>query len=338
MKTLHSILALTSAAVLSLTLSFEWCKQRQRSWDARMQTLRMHLLESDENGCCTQLQSWEELPRIVQRFLDGIATLSTSPSREDDSTVDSSNMSCSSSSITSKIRSLTIQQEGFFSLQNAWLPFTAYQFVSALARKPGFVWEARIAPKALPRGFQWPRVRVCDAWSNGRGHLEASLAGIITVASMTEPDEVLLQGEMLRWLAEAPLIPTVLHPSTGIVFWHTVPNEPLQAMLSMKDPYTSLQVSLTATFDEKLGRMTTIQGLRPKACANGSGSFELSPWIGHFYNYTWQESVHFFVPTHMECGWIVDGIEELYFKGDNVELNYNVETLRLEQINSRQSQ
>jgi hypothetical protein len=65
------------------------------------------------------------------------------------------------------------------------------------------------------------------------------------------------------------------------------------------------------------------------------------PWKGYLSHYqpttkkqqqqkqqagtdTTADQLIMWVPTHMECGWILDGKEELYFKGNNTDLDYKV--------------
>jgi hypothetical protein len=214
---------------------------------------------------------------------------------------------------THSIHSVSFQQEGKFCIKKKWLPFRADQTISVNPDNLGFVWSSWL--------HSWmPTLNICDAWLEGNAYLRASLGGAIPLVSdrtFRENNEELQVGEMLRWLAEAFLAPSVLLPESGIVTWKDVPDHPEQAMLSMVDPVTGKEAELKVTFTED---KLQIDGLRPAAEGN---SFVLRRWVGWLSKYQWVEDM--WIPTHMECGWINDetGNVELYFVGDNSTIRFN---------------
>jgi hypothetical protein len=58
-------------------------------------------------------------------------------------------------------------------------------------------------------------VRVHDAYVAGEGRLHATLLALITLADLRGTREM-AEGELMRFLAEAPWYPTALLPSQGV--------------------------------------------------------------------------------------------------------------------------
>jgi hypothetical protein len=210
-----------------------------------------------------------------------------------------------------------------------WFPFTARQLVSAVPSSPGFVWEANI--NLIHQKVPWTTLHVCDAWSAGQGHLEAAaLGGALTLATMNDADPILIEGEALRWLAEAVWIPTALR--SGLVTWTAIPDQPYEARLSIVDPYnhgdaTKPFTSLVATFDQDTSFITKIKALRPKL--EGKDKYILSPWSGFFSNFSaFGEGLVVWAPTHGEVGWGLeeDNTLEMYYKGDCLQMEYEWQT------------
>jgi len=276
-----------------------WIGQRRRRWDRTMAALESKLLQQARPSRPHRPDQWKNLPLPVQRYLYRVFP----------------NQNSSSPSL----RWVRFQQKGEFNMNHdRWLPFTARQIMTA----PGFLWEACIY---MGRWQKWgPFVLVCDALVGGEGHLQAALLGVIPVVSLPKHEkdkENLFIGEALRWLAEAPLIPTALLPEQGLVQWSPIPESDHKAKLSLMNPSTNKKLELVATFDPNEGWLTTIEGWRP--AADEKNGFVSKRWIGHLSNY---QPVHhsMWVPKHLEAGWIENGEETLYFKGDIVhELLYD---------------
>lgn len=93
------------------------------------------------------------------------------------------------------------------SVEPKWSAFRSDQLV--VTQRPGFDWDGRIA--ALPG----VAVHVHDALVAGQGLLQARLAGLVSVADVP-PSPQLAEGELMRYLAEAPWYPTALLPSRGV--------------------------------------------------------------------------------------------------------------------------
>lgn len=302
--------------------------KRQGHFNREIAALEFELLEaSKEHGFSLDQplksqQSWDELPPVVTRYL--LRVFQSSVFQQDGQ--DAKSPYILPVSIPA-VRSLSFHQQGSFRLESNWYPFIARQTISTAPNQPGFVWEAALS--FLSHKTTWLtqdiiKVRVCDALVRGQAYLNASLWGILTLAHkqsrLQDPEtDILVLGELLRWLAEAPLYPTVLLPSEGVVTWKAVENEPNQAVAEMNDPFLGSVASILVSFDPESAWISHIGCMRPRMLPNGD--FESTPWKGSLSNYN-RTPEGFWVPTHMECGWILDGTVELYFKGNNLNLDY----------------
>ena len=272
-------------------------------------------------------QSWGELPKAVKRYLQQVFAENK----------------FGASAPMNIICSVDIEQEGLFLVNNVkWMNFTAEQTIAA--ESIGFLWEANLPllnwlPPVVTTSSVAPSIRVYDALVNGKAYLVPSFMGVIPFPedkNLKGHQSELLLGELLRWLTEATLIPTVLLPAAGVASWAPVLNEEQMAYMTVVEPFTGIEAKAKFTFDEKSGWPSKVQCMRPYG---GPDGFALKPWIGYFSNYKKVNSM--WIPAHMEAGWLLenDGSGEgrnnsrevLYFKGDNVKLKYKFGPPRGEQ-------
>ena len=102
----------------------------------------------------------------------------------------------------------------------------------------GFDWDARVAMVPfLP-------VRVRDAYVAGEGILHDALAGVVTVADLRGAGEV-VEGELMRFLAEAAWYPTALLPSPDLS-WTALGDRSARATLVDGPNAVSLQFDFDA--------------------------------------------------------------------------------------------
>jgi hypothetical protein len=195
-------------------------------------------------------------------------------------------------------QSARVSQRGTFRSEEGgrWHPFTATQHIATAV--PGFVWDARIA--LLP----WVHVRVMDAYVGGSGELEARLASVIPVARM-RPGPALNEGELLRYLAEAPWVPTALLPAMGVA-WEAIDDRSARATL--RDGATS--ASLVFTFNVR-NEVERVSGLRP--FRRDDGTTEPRAWVGRWSHYDRRGGL--LVPTEGEVAWATAGRERPYWRG-----------------------
>lgn len=156
-----------------------------------------------------------------------------------------------------RVRGALFSQRGRFNLGEAeerWCPFTASQRV--VTARPGFDWDARIA---LAPGL---KVFVHDAYLAGEGRLHASVLGLFTVAAQRGTPEM-AEGELMRFLAEAPWYPTVLLPGQG-VRWEAIDEN--SALATLTDGET--RVALVFGFDAD-GLIDSVQAPARQRMVNG---------------------------------------------------------------------
>ncbi len=196
------------------------------------------------------------------------------------------------------LEAVRIVQHGTFRRERsaAWSPFTATQHVTT--RPPGFVWDARI--EMVP----WIPVRVIDAYLEGRGHLHASLGGILTVADPAS-DPALDEGELMRYLAEAPLYPTVLLPGRNVEW---TPIDDRSARATIVDRGTTASLVFHVNDRNEVERVT---GERP--FMNEDGTYERRSWNGYWHTY--EERAGIRRPVDGEVAWTYPDGEESYWRG-----------------------
>ena len=281
----------------------------------------------------------QELPKAVHRFFCRISskpTLTNDKINDHDNNVEDVSSSKEQNHDTSNnfprpilppIKTLQLEQKGFLRMNGTWLPFKAHQVVSARSRNPGFVWDASFA-SGSGEGLMgplmiWLRIHVVDSWVRGKGRLTAHFLGFIPIvpapASHDEEDR-LTRGEMLRWLAEAALVPNILLPEAGLVSWNAIDGYDDRAQMLFKDPYTSKEVEITAFFNEE-GFMTSVECMRDRIVGK---NYVLTPFVGYFSKFEFIPDVGIWVPSHMECGYVIDEKVDLYFKGDNFGWNFDL--------------
>ena len=187
-------------------------------------------------------------------------------------------------------------------MNNKWIPFTA-NTVSTIS-PPGFVWDATMMYMGIP-------IQVRDMFIKNKGTMEASLFGVYSIVRLSDTPEANI-GELMRWLAEI-----VLYPSAFLLEqWKFTPSSEKVTVELQSYP----DISIDFYFDEKTNLIYKIYAIRPKLVGNET---ILSPWEGHMFDYKLYHDVY--VPTRMEVGWYEDGELELYFKGYNLDFDFQNE-------------
>lgn len=202
-----------------------------------------------------------------------------------------------------------MEQRGTFrkSAANPWRPFTATQHVTV--RPPGFVWDATI--EMLP-GIP---VRVVDAYHDGRGLLRATLGGVLPVMEAA-PGAALDEGELLRYLAEAPLYPTALLPDAGVE-WTPIDDASARATLV----HGGTTAALTFRFNDR-NEVERVEGRR--GFTHEDGTVEMRPWVGYWHRYRKRGGMR--VPTEGEVAWRDPEQGEVpYWRGRIDRLTYRPE-------------
>ncbi|MEW6335305.1 MAG: DUF6544 family protein [Thermodesulfobacteriota bacterium] len=204
------------------------------------------------------------------------------------------------------VSAVTMAHRGTFNMRESgegWKPFTSTQRV--ITRRPGFDWDARIA--VMPA----VTVRVHDAYIAGEGVLQAALYGLVTLVEMRGTPEI-AQGELMRFLAEAPWYPTALLPGQG-VRWEAV--DGTSAKATIRDGETT--VALLFRFDDQ----GLIASVRAEARGRAVGGAMIpTPWEGRWGGYEVRDGMR--VPTEGEVAWLLPGGPKPYWRGRVTRLAY----------------
>ena len=216
-------------------------------------------------------------------------------------------------------RSLRIDQEGEFLLKRRWIPFRATQEFSARPTHAGFVWDAVMKTKTFVPNVTIP-VHVRDAYVNGVGIMKAQLPGGIPIVNMKDTPE-LNEGELMRWVAEAPLFPLALLPPTD----RERGKDDKEATMTERGAtlefvHRDNSVRVHFRFDPSTHMIASIHAERPRIV--DGGRYEMMHWEGRFAEYEIHGGI--VVPTRMEVGWQTEENAplEMYFRGKNFNFIY----------------
>jgi hypothetical protein len=196
------------------------------------------------------------------------------------------------------------QGEFRMSPDGGWHPFTASQSFSA--SPPAFVWDAAIDVGPLVT------VRVTDQYIHGEGAIRARAASLVTVAEQHGTPE-LASGELLRYLAEAVLMPTALLPMAGVQW---TPLDDFSAIASLTDGNTTARA--TFHFGPR-GEVSRITAMRYR---DVHGEKVLTPWEGQFREYHAMNGM--MIPMFGEVAWILPTGSQPYYRGRTTQVAYEV--------------
>lgn len=184
------------------------------------------------------------------------------------------------------VRRARVEQRGEFALQpGEWRRMRATQ--TFWVGPPAFVWDASIG--MLP-GID---VRVRDGYFGGSASMKASIAGLVSLVDQADTPG-LPEGALVRYLAEAPLVPTALLPSAGVA-WTAVDDSTARATISD----AGITVTVTVQFAAS-GEITRIAADRYRD-VNGVGV--LAPFHGTWSDYRRVDGM--MVPAASEAGWLL---------------------------------
>jgi hypothetical protein len=247
---------------------------------ARLEAARQPAIRSRYNA-----QELEGLPAPVQRYFHAVL--------KDGQSV---------------ITSVTVRHAGTFNVtalgsRELWIPFTSQQHV--LTRRPGFVWNARMA---LIPGIA---ILVHDAYAAGVGTLHPAVMGLFSLTDQHGTGDI-ARGELMRFMLESAWYPTALLPSQG-VRWVEV--DEVSADATMADGKISM--TMRFTFDDA-GLIETVRAEARGAMVGGK--VVMMPWEGRMSNY--QERDGMLVPLAGEAAWVPSGARKPYWRGAIVSIAY----------------
>jgi hypothetical protein len=204
------------------------------------------------------------------------------------------------------VTALHIQHTGTFNMgeqQDQWKPLSSVQCVSTQA--PGFVWNGTV--NMLP-GVP---VRVHDAYVNGQGLLHPAVLGLVSLTKMQGKGDI-AQGELLRYLAEAPWYPTAFLPSQG-VRWEAVDQHSARAHFADGDVRASVLFQFGS--DHLIERIYV-----PARGRTVGNAIVMTPWEGLWKNYITHDGMR--VPTQGEVAWITPAGRKPYWRANVIQLAY----------------
>ena len=193
------------------------------------------------------------------------------------------------------LRGLRLRHGGQFKtdLKKDWGPIEGEQYITA--DPPGFIWQG------TTRQFT-----ARDEYVAGRGGLTVRLFGAVPIVRGHGPH--FDQGELLRWLAEAPWLPTALLPSSHLA-WTAIDDHSARLTLTL----AGLPLACLVRFNEQ-DEITACEA--PRYISDT----EMLPWQGHFSQYRRHHGM--LVPFAGEASWLVDGLRQPYAQFFVQELDY----------------
>ena len=204
------------------------------------------------------------------------------------------------------IETMAAKQTGWFNMSEhgeAWKPFTATQQV--VTRSRGFVWDARVKVAPGLVAFVW------DAYVAGSGILWGTILGLRTVVH-AEGNE-LSEGQLLRFLAEAPWYPTALLPSQGIRW------EPVDAR-SAKATIDDCGLTVSVVFEFGDDGLPTSFSVEERGRLVDGASIS-TPWQGDYRGY--QPESGMLIPREGEVRWApIEEPAQPYWRGRMTSLSY----------------
>lgn len=205
----------------------------------------------------------------------------------------------------SLVRRAVVRSVGEFALKpGAWAPFTSVQHVRV--GPPGFVWDARI------RMVPGPAVRVRDGYAGGEGSMTAAYAGLVTIVDEQGTPEM-ASASLLRFLAEAPWVPTALLPASDVA-WDAVDDSTARATLA--DGATRVSM------DVHFGPQGEIARIVAERYRDVDGVAVLTPWEGQFRDYERQGGMR--IPMTGEVAWILPEGRHDYYRGRITDVEYEL--------------
>jgi hypothetical protein len=189
-----------------------------------------------------------------------------------------------------------------------WIPFSSTQRITT--RRPGFVWDARMA---IGPGL---RVHVHDAYVAGDGILHPAVLGLVSLTdlrgSSPEPGGV-AQGEFMRYVAEAAWYPTALLPSQG-ARWAAVDEHSAQVTLADG----AVSATLLFRFDPRTGLIDSVRA-EARGRTVGKGVV-MTPWEGRWSDYAERDGMH--VPMSGEVAWLTPAGRRAYWRGQVARIDF----------------
>lgn len=184
-----------------------------------------------------------------------------------------------------------------------WMPIEGEEYFTT--ERPGFIWIGKIS--LLP--LVW--ITGIDKYLEEKGTFQIKILSIFTIADAPRGTE-LDESELMRWLAEAPLFPTALLPSSYL-HWEPVNSDSAKAIID----YTGAKVEALFHFNKK-GEIVQMNADRYRAVDN---SFVREKWVGHYSEYA--PAKNMMIPWEIEVSWNTDVGNFTYAKFKIKDIQYD---------------
>lgn len=184
-----------------------------------------------------------------------------------------------------------------------WMPIKGEEYFTT--ERPGFIWIGKIS--LLP--LVW--IAGIDKYLEEKGTFQIKIMSILTIADASRGKE-LDESELMRWLAEAPLFPTALLPSSYL-HWEPVNSDSAKAIID----YAGANVDVLFHFNKK-GEIVQMNADRYRAVDN---SFVNENWVAHYSEYAHAKNM--MVPWDIEVSWNTELHNFTYVKFKIKDIQYD---------------
>lgn len=204
------------------------------------------------------------------------------------------------------IKFVRLKQIGKFRMKEnqPWMPIKAEQYFTT--EDPAFIWRVKftMAP------FIWIDGR--DMYYQGKGSMLIKVLSTITVADAAGSE--MNVSTLIRFLAEAPWLPTALLPSDYIE-WKEIDSNSAQAVIK-DNGYTASGIF---TFNEK-GEI--IKFVTNDRYMEVDVKYFKEQWVGYYRNYQKIEGMK--IPIGGEVEWNLSDKDVQYAKLKITDIQYNI--------------
>ncbi len=183
---------------------------------------------------------------------------------------------------------------GEFRPKDSWVNIKGEEYFTT--QKPGFIWIGKTALFLAK-----------DSYIGGIGNLKVKLLSLIKIVD--GKGEEFNQGELLRWLGEAPLFPTALLPSDNLR-WEPIDSNSAKAILTDHN----ITVESVFFFNEE-GQITQFKSKRYYETT-------LENWTGYYRDY--REIKGMRIPFDVEVEWNLESGDYKYVKFKIESIEYDV--------------
>ena len=188
-------------------------------------------------------------------------------------------------------------QRGQFAMKpGEWRRMRASQ--TFWAEPPGFVWDASIA---LMPGLA---IRVRDGYFGGSARMKGAVAGLVPVVDQQDSPG-LAEGALLRYLAEAPLVPTALLPAAGVQ-WSAVDDSTARASLS--------DAGITVAMDVHFAPGGAITRITAERYRDSGGQGVLTLFEGEWTDYHAIDGM--MIPSRGRATWLLPGGPHTFWRAE----------------------